>query len=109
MPTLPVTWLLGGLGLLSSGPLVSTLLVGRTGPVPSLRWLGPALATWMTLAALAWAVAPVRRYRAVEALAPLAVLAPFVPWAYLDDRAFHALSRGAPLTLGCLAALTLLA
>ena len=108
MPALPVTRLLGALGLIASGPLVSTLLVGRTGPVPSVRWLGLALATWVTLAGLAWAVVPVRRIRAVEALAPLAVLAPFVPWAYVDDRTFHALSRGTPLTLGCLGLLTLL-
>src|SRR5688500_3636814 len=108
MPAQTVTWLLGALGLLASGPLVSTLLVGRTGPVPSLRWLGLTLATWVTLAALASAVSGGRRLSALEVLAPLAALSAFVPWVYVDDRAFHALSRGTPLTLGSLVALTLL-
>ena len=101
----PVVPLLGAAGLLAAGPLVSTLLVGRTGAVPSLRWIGLALAVWVTLGAAAWAVAGQRR--AAQALAPLAALSPFLPWSYADDRAFHALSRGAAQLLGTLGLLAL--
>lgn len=100
--------LLGAVGLASAGPLVSTLLIGRTGVMPSLRWAGVSLAVWVTLGTLAWAGVRGRPYAALSALAPLAALSIFLPWAYLDDRVSHAIARGATLLLTSLGALAVL-
>src|SRR5688572_18032730 len=101
MPRRLSVWL-GAIGLLAAGPLVSTLLSGRTGAVPSLRWLGLSLAGWVTVGALAWGAARGRPTRAATTLAPLSPLSLFLPWAYLDDQAFHALTGGRSLVLVCL-------
>src|SRR5688572_5098602 len=97
---LPVTTLLGAIGLLSAGPLAATLLVGRTGMVPSVRWLGLCLATWVALGAVGWAPARGSLMRAAPTLGPTAAFAVFLPWAYLDDHVFHALTRSSWQALG---------
>jgi hypothetical protein len=106
--SLPVTVLLGAVGLLSAGPLTATLLVGRTGIVPSLRWLGLCLAAWVVLGALGWAAGRGNLRRAALAVAPLAALAVFLPWAYAADQVFHALTRSTGQVLGALGVLALL-
>ncbi|MGI8424693.1 MAG: hypothetical protein ACR2NO_11400 [Chloroflexota bacterium] len=100
--------LLGVFGLLAAGPLGATLLVGRTGIAPSVRWLGVAVATWVTLGALGWAVSRGRIRRGLGALAPVGAASPFLPWAYLDDRAFHAMNLGSTTFVACLAGLAML-
>src|SRR5688500_5914153 len=99
--------LLGMGGLVCAGPLVATLLVGRTGVAPSLRWMGLCAATWVVLLALAWARSYGSAWGAARALAPVAAVAVFLPWAYLSDSAFHALSAATWQALGALVVLTL--
>ena len=105
---LPLTALLGMGGLAGVGPLVATLLVGRTAMAPSLRWMGLCAATWMVLGALAWARARGSVWEAARTVAPVAAVAVFLPWAYLSDSIFHALSGARWQALGALAVLALL-
>lgn len=104
----PIGALLGAAGLLCAGPLAATLLVGRTGAVPSLRWLGVCFATWVSCGAVGWAPAQRRFGRALGTLAPTAAVAVFLPWAYVDDQTFHALARSSVAALASLAGLALL-
>jgi hypothetical protein len=115
---------IGAIGWAAAGPLVATLLVGRTALFfPSLRWLLVAGLTWLGTMALAWlarstAGSPSADLRAGQAsparglavrlgaaLASLVLLggtAPLLPLLYLDDSAYHAVAGGAaarPLTL----------
>ena len=76
--------------------------------LPSLRWLGVCLAAWVVLGAVGWAPAQGSIVRAARTVWPTAALAVFLPWAYLDDQVFHALTRAAVQTLGSLGGLALL-
>ncbi len=105
--------ILGALGLVGAGPFVATLLVARSGVVPSARWLGLCLASWAVCVALAWAVTPGTRLmertaRALTVLAPLAALTPVLPVFYRDDAGYHLARSGAtPAWLMTYAALLL--
>lgn len=102
-----VSRLLGSAGLSTSGPLVATLLIGRTGAIPSARWLAAALGTWALLLVFSWLVSP----RApIRPLALLAVSAPLLPVLYFDDAAYHTVSTGghAAALLAYMATLALL-
>ncbi|HXI15736.1 MAG TPA: hypothetical protein VNM48_05145, partial [Chloroflexota bacterium] len=89
---------LGSIGLGTSGPLLATLLIGRTGAVPGLRWLGLAVAGWVTLSALAWAISggtrQQTRWSAMTTLVPLAAVSALLPLLYLDDGINHVVSSG---------------
>ncbi len=92
LPSLPGS--LGALGWLCAGPLVATLLVGRTGLVPSLRWLATAVGVWLLLASIALACGqgrnlPTRLARGAPALAAVASLVPFLPVLYVHDPSYH--------------------
>jgi hypothetical protein len=95
-----VTAALGALGWAAGAALGATLLVGRTGPVPSLRWLLAALATAAVTGGIAWlagppsaphpprATWPAIALGALPSLALLAVVVPLLPVLYADDAAF---------------------
>jgi hypothetical protein len=112
----PLLLILGVLGIVSAGPLVSTILIGRTGLVPSLRWLGLTVAVWVVLFALAWLVAdwtagtwfpnlPEHARRALSLFAPLAVASLVLALLYASDLPYHA-ARTTPLrALGPIVAL----
>lgn len=89
---------LGSIGLGTSGPLLATLLIGRTGAVPGMRWLGLAVAGWVTLSALAWAISggtrQQTRWSAMTTLVPLAAVSALLPLLYLDDGINHVVSSG---------------
>ncbi len=78
-----------------AGPLAATILVGRSGPVPSLRWLAVAVLGWL----LAATIASLGRERGHagrgRALVLLAIGVPLLPMLYLDDGAYHHVAGGA--------------
>ena len=86
---------LGALGWLCTGPLVATLLVGRTGFLPSFRWLAAAAGGWLLLAAIGLLSPPfgpslpARFSRGLSAVAGTASLAPLLPVLYLHDPSYH--------------------
>src|SRR6266545_3128341 len=87
---------LGIAGLATCGPLTATLLIGRTGALPSLRWAGLVASTWLIAGGASWAIAAGRPLR--ERLAPLillAALSPLLVAAYLSDGDFHLLRLAA--------------
>jgi len=87
---------LGIVGLAACGPLTATLLIGRTGALPSLRWVGLAVAVWLIAGGIAWASSRERSLRGrLAGLTPLAALAPLLVTAYVSDRDFHLLRLGA--------------
>lgn len=87
---------LGIAGLATCGPLMATLLIGRTGAVPSVRWAGLVAATWLIAGGASWAVTAGRPLRErLAPLAPLAALSPLLIAAYLSDRDFHLLRLAA--------------
>ena len=83
----------GTLGLAVCGPLTATLLVGRTGIAPSLRWAGMAGAVWLLSAGTAWALTagkPV--FQRLTPLAPVGAMAPILAAAYASDVDYHRLN-----------------
>jgi hypothetical protein len=89
----------GGIGLAIVGPLVATLLVGRTGIIPSVRWLLVALGAWAIAGAVGWFAS---RSHPLRSLALLGIVAPLLPVLYLSDEAYHLASTGnhAPVIMG---------
>jgi hypothetical protein len=91
-----LTSALGIAGLATCGPLTATLLIGRTGPLPGVRWIGLVAATWLIAAGASWAIGAGRPLRArLGPLAPLAAICPLLIAAYLSDRDFHLLRLAA--------------
>jgi hypothetical protein len=86
---------LGTAGLVVSGPFVTTLVVGRTGVVPSVRWLALCGAVWLVAGGAAWIAAAGPWLQRVAPLAPLAVVVPLLVEAYAGDGAYHLLRGGA--------------
>jgi hypothetical protein len=112
---------IGGLGWAGAAVLGATVLVGRSGPLPSLRWLGAALLSAAVLGAVAalagppadappasgaagaarkaqpWHLArPGRLGRQVcVSLVLLALCLPLIPVLYVDDAAYHHVGGGA--------------
>lgn len=101
------------------GPLGATLLVGRTGPLPSRRWIAVALLAWLLCGAIAYVAgdpwshgshgshasggtedhrqSPWQRIvELARALPLLAIGAPLLPVLYVDDGAYHHVAGDAP-------------
>lgn len=108
-----VTAALGALGWAAGAVLGATLLVGRTGAVPGLRWLLAALATAAVTGGIAWLAGPPEAPHpgrralpplpavvtgvvlgVLPALALLVVVVPLLPVLYTDDVAYSHAAGG---------------
>ncbi|MGH2367534.1 MAG: hypothetical protein ACRDI2_04990, partial [Chloroflexota bacterium] len=112
-PADTVTAALGLVGWACAGPLVATLLVGRTALFfPSVRWLVVTAACWALTGGVAWLTTPLhgrtpRRSLgqlvdlvagAMPSLALLAIVAPVLPLLYIDDTSYHLATSGGAAT-----------
>jgi hypothetical protein len=93
---------LGWLGWLGWGPLLATLIVGRTGLMPGARWLTVCAIAWTFAAGAAWLINPPRgsasplgQRTVARPLIALAATLPLLVVLYVDDSAYH-LAAGSP-------------